>query len=134
MIFAIGISLSDYRYLSIFAKPKYNKMQKKRVFISSVQGEFADEWQMLFDYLTTDSLLCKFFEPFIFEKIPALAVASNTVFLQEVGNCDIYMGLFGTKYGYEDNNGISPTERESDCAARLRKTRFVFISNHNDNQ
>jgi predicted HTH transcriptional regulator len=109
-------------------------MQKKRVFISSVQSEFADERQMLFDYLTTDSLLCKFFEPFIFEKIPALAVAPNTVFLQEVENCDIYLGLFGLQYGYEDSEGVSPTEREFDCAAKLHKTKFVYISNHADNQ
>jgi hypothetical protein len=46
-------------------------MQKKRVFISSVQSEFAEERQMLFEYLTTDALFCKFFEPFIFEQIPA---------------------------------------------------------------
>jgi len=70
-------------------------MQKKRVFISSVQSEFVEERQMLFEYLTTDALLGKFFEPFVFENMPALAVAPETVFLQEVENCDIYMGLFG---------------------------------------
>jgi hypothetical protein len=77
-------------------------MQKKRVFISSVQSEFAEERQMLFDYLTTDALLGKFFEPIVFENIPALTVAPETVFLQEVENCDIYLGLFGKIYGYED--------------------------------
>jgi len=35
-------------------------MQRKRVFISSVQSEFETERQMLFDYLTSDALLGKF--------------------------------------------------------------------------
>ena len=34
-------------------------MQRKKVFISSVQSEFAKERQMLFEYLTTDALLSK---------------------------------------------------------------------------
>jgi hypothetical protein len=74
-------------------------MQKKKVFISSVQSEFASERQMLFEYLITDALLCMFFEPFLFEKIPALAAALETVFLHEVEQCDIYLGLFGKNYG-----------------------------------
>jgi hypothetical protein len=102
-------------------------MQKKRVFISSVQSEFAEERQMLFDYLTTDALLGKFFEPFIFENIPALNSTPATVFLNEVEQCDIYLGIFGEKYGFEDNNGVSPTEREYDLASKLHKTRLIFI-------
>ena len=40
-------------------------MQKLKVFISSVQSEFARERQGLFDYLHSDKLLGLFFEPFI---------------------------------------------------------------------
>ena len=109
-------------------------MQKKRVFISSVQSEFVEERQMLFEYLTTDALLGKFFEPFVFENMPALAVAPETVFLQEVENCDIYMGLFGKNYGYEDSEGISPTEREFDCAVQFHKTKFVYLTNHSNTE
>lgn len=104
-------------------------MQKKQVFISSVQSEFAKERQMLFDYLTSDALLGKFFEPFIFENVPAMTVTSSTVFLQEVERCDIYIGIFGQDYGYEDAEGISPTEREYDYASQLHKIRFVFLKN-----
>ena len=42
-------------------------MQRKKIFISSVQSEFAAERQILFDYLTSDALLGKFFEAFIFK-------------------------------------------------------------------
>ena len=104
-------------------------MQRKKIFISSVQSEFAEERQLLFDYLTTDALLGKFFKPFIFENVPALAIKPSTVFLQEVENCDIYIGLFGEKYGFEDIDGVSPTEREYDYATQLAKTRFVFLKN-----
>jgi len=72
-------------------------MQKKRVFISSVQSEFVEERQMLFEYLTTDALLGKFFEPFVFENMPALAVAPETVFLQEVENMSISIWDFSGK-------------------------------------
>jgi hypothetical protein len=64
-------------------------MQKKRVFISSVQSEFTAERQMLFDYLTADVLLGRFFEPFVFENVPALNATPATVFLHEVEQCDI---------------------------------------------
>jgi len=102
-------------------------MQRKRVFISSVQSEFASERQMLFNYLMSDALLGKFFEPFIFENTPALNADPAAVFLGEVENCDIYIGLLGEKYGHEDAAGISPTEREYDLATELRKTRLVYI-------
>ena len=45
------------------------KNRMLRVFISSVQNEFARERQMLYDYLLMDALLGRFFEPFIFEKL-----------------------------------------------------------------
>jgi hypothetical protein len=107
-------------------------MQKKKVFISSVQSEFAKERKMLYDYLTTDALLCRFFEVFIFENLPADSRSAERVYLNEVKNCDIYLGLFGKQYGFEDKNGISPTEHEFDCARQLHKTKFVYLTNHND--
>jgi len=61
-------------------------MQKKRVFISSVQSEFANERRMLFDYLTSDALLVKFFEPFIFENVPASNYSPATVLLYSIHN------------------------------------------------
>ena len=106
---------------------KINKMQRKKVFISSVQSEFAEERQLLFEYLTTDALLGKFFEPFIFENIPALSVTPTAVFIKKVENCDIYLGIFGQQYGFEDCEGISPTEQEFDAATKRNKTRLVYV-------
>jgi len=82
---------------------------------------------MLFDYLTTDALFGIYFEPFIFENVPALNSSPDKVFLQAVENCDIYLGLFGALYGFEDAEGISPTEREFDAATLHKKVRLVYI-------
>jgi hypothetical protein len=48
--------------------------------------------------------------------------------LEKVEQSNIYIGLFGNEYGYVDSEGISATEREFDYAAKLNKTRLVFIS------
>ncbi|HZL09514.1 MAG TPA: DUF4062 domain-containing protein [Prolixibacteraceae bacterium] len=109
-------------------------MKKLKVFISSVQTEFARERENLFDYLHSDPLLGLFFEPFLFEKLPATDQRVNAVYLNEVARCDIYLGLFGAKYGSEDAEGISPTEREFDEATRLHKTRLIYVLGDSDLQ
>lgn len=109
-------------------------MKKIRVFISSVQSEFAEERRLLYDYLTSDALLGKFFEPFIFENLPAVNLDAVSVYTNEVEQCDIYLGIFGKQYGFEDVDGISPTEKEFDHAGLCFKTRLVFLSNDADSE
>lgn len=99
-----------------------------KIFISSVQAEFAEERRKLFDYIQSDALLGRFFIPFIFENEPAGAKSAQSVYLSQVAECDIYLGLFGCRYGYEDAEGISPTEREYDLATAECKHRLVFIT------
>jgi hypothetical protein len=76
-------------------------MNPIQIFISNVQSEFVEERKALFDYLTTDVLLAQFFVPFLFEKLPAVDRSANEMYLDEVANCDIYLGLFGQQYGRE---------------------------------
>lgn len=102
-------------------------MERIRIFISSVQSEFAEERAMLCHYIRTDALLGKFFEPFIFEEVPANEYPVDHVYLKEVEASDIYLGLYGNQYGYEDEEGISPTEREYDLAKLLHKSRLIYI-------
>ena len=109
-------------------------MKRIKIFISSVQSEFAQEREMLCQYIRTDALLGKFFEPFIFEDVPANEYPANHVYLREVELCDIYLGLFGNLYGYEDIEGVSPTEREYDLAATLHKSRLIYIKAINENE
>lgn len=49
------------------------------------------------------------------------------MYSEGVEGCDIYIGLFGIKYGYEDAEGVSPTEREFDLASASKKIRLIFI-------
>lgn len=102
-------------------------MKPIKIFISSVQKEFAHERQWLCDYIRQDALLGKFFSPFIFEEMPAANLSAQEAYLTEVERCNIYIGILGYKYGFEDNSGISPTEREYDKATAESKYRLVFI-------
>ena len=70
-------------------------MSKIRIFISSVQAEFAVERQLVYDYLLADPLLGRFFEPFLFERLPASDQAVTSVYLQAVEQCAVYLGLLG---------------------------------------
>lgn len=101
-----------------------------RIFISSVQAEFASERKSLCHYIRTDALLGRFFQPFIFEELPAVNKTAQEAYLEEVASCNIYIGLFGKLYGREDENGISPTEREYDIATANNKNRLIFIKEY----
>ena len=106
-------------------------MQKLKVFISSVQKEFAKERERLFQYLQTDALLSGFFEPVLFEKLPASSQAPNKVYLNEVAQSQVYLVLLGTQYGYEDTNGISPTELEYEHSKAHHMPGFAYILGEN---
>ncbi len=101
---------------------------KFRIFISSVQQEFAEERRMLAEYIRRDPLLGVFFEVFLFEETPACDVAAPGVYLPEVGASDIYLGLLGAEYGNaRGGGGLSPTEREYGAATAGGKERLVFV-------
>ncbi|MDR1591807.1 MAG: DUF4062 domain-containing protein [Prevotellaceae bacterium] len=102
-------------------------MDRIHIFISSVQSEFSQERAWLFDYIRQDALLGQFFEPFIFERNEAKDRSSQNVYLEQVRICEIFIGLFGEKYGNEDAEGISPTEREYNLATELYKTRLIYV-------
>ncbi len=99
-----------------------------RVFLSSVQKEFAQIRSDLKSFLLGDAVLRRFIaEVFLFEERPAADRRADEVYLEEVERCDIYLGIFGYEYGYEDEDGISPTEREYDHATRHGKTRLAYV-------
>lgn len=105
-----------------------------RIFVSSVQSEFAEERDTLRDYIRDDVLMRRFFDVFVFlfEDAPAADRSPDHLYLEEVGRSDIYLGLFGHEYGSEDSTGISPTEREFDHATRVGSHRLVFLKIVND--
>lgn len=103
-------------------------MTRLRIFISSVQKEFAQQRLDLKAFLLGDAVLRRFVsEVFLFEQLPAMDRRADQVYLEEVERCDIYLGLFGYDYGFEDENGVSPIEREYDHAARHGKPRLIYV-------
>ncbi len=109
-------------------------MNPIRIFISSVQREFAQERAALRDYLHADPLMRKFFDFFLFEDVPALDHRPDNLYLDEVEQSDLYVGLFGNDYGSEDPDGISPTEREFDQATASGVHRLIFVKGTNDDR
>ena len=104
-----------------------------RIFISSVQKEFAQERNALRDFLQNDPLMRKFFDVFLFEDVPASDRRPDALYLDEVERSDVYVGLFGNEYGSEDADGISPTEREFDQATDSGIHRLIFVKGTDDN-
>lgn len=101
---------------------------KKRIFISSVQREFAQVRKQLKTYLSRNPAYRRMFDSFVFEEdVVATDRRTDEVYLDELGKCDLYLGLIGNEYGFQDAEGISPTEREYDEATRLGLPRLMFV-------
>lgn len=109
-------------------------MTPLRIFISSVQKELATERIVLRDYLQGDALLRRFFEVFLFEDMPAADQRADACYLEEIQRCDVYLGIFGNEYGWEDREGLSPTHREFRKATELGKNRLIYVKGNDDTQ
>ena len=102
---------------------------KYRIFISSVQREFAAERKKLKQYLLSDPLLGEYVESvFIFEDHPAAKKRPGEIYLPKLADTDIYIGLFGAQYGNRVPEGeMSPTEREYDAATAHGLTKWIYV-------
>ena len=97
-----------------------------RIFVSSVQREFADERVALRDYVRGPPLW-RFFDMFVFEHVPATNRRPDQLYLSEVERCDLDAGHFGNGYGFEDDHGLSLTEREFDRATEAVAHRLILV-------
>ena len=102
-------------------------MHKKKIFISSVQSEFQNERKQLAEYIRQDALFSQYFEPFLFEELPAQDKSAQIAYLEQAANADIYLLLIGKLYGFEDKKGVSPTEREYNTATSHHVYRLAFV-------
>jgi hypothetical protein len=71
-------------------------MKPLRIFISSVQKEFSAERIVLRDWLRNDALMHRFFEPFLFEDVPAADRRADEVYLDEVAGATFTSGCLAT--------------------------------------
>ena len=104
-------------------------MPKYKVFISSVQSEFSQERQLVFDFIRNDELMGQYFEPFVFEQIAAQDANPRQLYLDEASSCQVYLLLVGKRYGNLLADGISPTEKEYQAAGEGNAWRVAFIRN-----
>lgn len=98
-----------------------------RIFIRSVQSDFARWRKDLRDYLRGDPLMRCFFEVFLIEDTPASDRRPDKAYLDEVERREVQVGLFGADYALGDANGIPAPEREFDRATELEKHRLIFL-------
>ena len=105
-------------------------MKTFRIFVSSVQDEFAEERRRLKVWLTTDLFVSRFVESvFLFEDEPSRGKPPQEVFLDEVRASDIYIGLVGSQYYGKTSvpRGVSATEQEYDAAGTADCERWVYL-------
>ncbi len=109
-------------------------MVKQKIFISSVQSEFQQERRQIADYIRRDALLSLYFEPFLFEELPAQDISAQNAYLTQAAHSEIYLLLLGQQYGYQDAKGISPTEHEYDAATAHHTYRIAFVKQTTDRE
>ena len=105
-----------------------------RIFVSGVQKELKAERSAVRDFVRTDPLLSRYFGIFLFEDLPALDHRPDEVYLKEVDESAIYLGIFGNEYGLENKQGISPTEAEFNRATEKGKYRVILVKGDDDSR
>ena len=70
-------------------------MNRIKIFLSSVQNEFAVERKRIAEYIRQDALFSMYFEPFLFEELPAQDKSAQTAYLEQAANAEIYLLLMG---------------------------------------
>lgn len=103
-----------------------------QIFVSSVQKEFQAERYAVRDFVHGNDLLRQFFRVFLFEDLPPLDRQPDDIYLDEVAKSAVYLGIFGDKYGLEDADGLSSTEKEFNSAAQHQKRRLILIKGRED--
>ena len=71
-------------------------IDRKKLFISSVQSEFAEERKRLAEYIRQDALFSRYFEPFLFEELPAQDMSAQGAYLEQAAKSEVYL-LLATK-------------------------------------
>ena len=108
-------------------------MPKFKVFISSVQAEFASERIRIFDFIRNDELMSQYFDPFIFERIPSQDRNPKQLYIAEAAKSQVYLLFIGQQYGNALPGELSPTEQEYHAAGEGNAYRIAFIKDL-DNQ
>ena len=102
-------------------------MRKYRIFVSGVQKELANERQAVKDLVSENILLKEHFSVFLFEDQPARGKPASKTYIKEVNKSDIYIGIFGNRYGSVGSQGLSATESEFSQAQKQSKEILIYL-------
>ena len=102
-------------------------MTKYRIFVSGVQKELKEERLAVKELVLENALLKKHFDVFLFEDLTARSKSANVTYIKEVDASDIYLGIFGFKYGIQGRDSFSATEREFRRAVKKSKEILIFL-------
>lgn len=106
-------------------------MKKYKIFISGVQKELKEERRAIKEYVLSNVLLKEHFDVFLFEDDPAKGKSSQKSYLEQVHQCDIYIGVLGYQYGGSKRESMSPTEVEFRQAKKDHKIILIYIKGEN---
>ena len=102
-------------------------MERKKIFISSVQREFANTRIKLASLINNDPYWSQFFYAFVFENLPASQQSPSEIYLAEIDKCSIYLCILWLRYGRLNGKGISATEQEFDYAIQIGRDPLIFV-------
>jgi len=85
------------------------KVDKLRIFVSSVQKELENERIAITELVASDPFLDRHAKTILFGELPASANSAEAAYLMALHSCDIYIGILGFEYGRKGPHGISVT-------------------------
>jgi predicted HTH transcriptional regulator len=109
-------------------------MKKYKIFVSGVQKELKEERYSVKTLIEDNYLLKEYFDVFLFEDLPAKSKSSEEIFVKQVIQSDIYIGLLGNQYGIIGKDNKSATEKEYRQAKKSGKPILIFIKGNEDSK
>lgn len=107
---------------------------KFKVFVSANQTELKEERFATKEVILNTPVIKNFFEPFLFEDLPAGGRDPVSTYLEEVKSSDIYVGILGNSYGTKNEDGVSATELEYNTFIENVNNGevLIFVKGYND--
>ena len=104
-----------------------------KVFVSGNQTELKKERMAVKEVINDTYIIKKFFEPFLFEDLPARGLDAVSTYLEQVKSSDIYIGILGNSYGPKNDDGISASELEYETFLEtVNGEVLIFVKGQND--
>lgn len=105
-----------------------------KIFVSGNQTELKEERMAIKETISGTPIIKDFFDPFLFEDVPATGRDAVSTYLEEVKRSDIYIGILGNSYGKKCGNNISATETEYNTFIESINNGevLIFVKGHDD--